>query len=172
MPYSLPPHGLQHTRPTSPSPYPGACSHSCPSSQWCHPTISSAVPFPSWLQSFPTSWPFLMTQFFASSCQSIAASASASVLPVNIQSWFPLGLTGLISCCTSNSQESSPALQFEGISSSMFSFFYCPALTSIHDYWKNHSIDLTDLCYQSNKLCFLIHCLGLSLLFLQRASIF
>ena len=81
-----------------PSPTPGACSNSCPSSQWCHPTISSSViPFSSCLQFLPASESFPMTQFFTSGGQSIGASASASVLPMNIQDWFPLGLTGLMS---------------------------------------------------------------------------
>ena len=81
-----------------PLPTPRVCSNSCPLSQWCHPTISSSViPFSSCLQSFPASGSFQMSQFFASGDQSIGASASASVLPVNIQDWFPLGLTGLIS---------------------------------------------------------------------------
>ena len=81
-----------------PLPTPGACSNSCPSSQWCHPTISSsAAPFSSCLQSLPASGSFQMSQVFASGGQSIGASASASVLPMNIQDWFPLGLTGLIS---------------------------------------------------------------------------
>ena len=80
------------------SPTPGACSNSCPSSQWCHPTISpSVVHFFSCLQSFPAWGSFPTSQFFASGGQSIGASASASVLPMNIQDWFPLGLTGLIS---------------------------------------------------------------------------
>ena len=80
-----------------PSPSPGACSNSCPLSQWCHPTISSSVvPFSSRLLSFPASGSFPMSQFFASGVQSIGASASASVHPMNIQDLFPLGLTGLI----------------------------------------------------------------------------
>ena len=92
------PHGLQHVRLPCPSPTPGVCSNSCPSSQWCHPTISSSViPFSSYLQSFPASGSFPLSQFFASGGQSIGVSASASVLPMNIQDWFPLGLTGLIS---------------------------------------------------------------------------
>ena len=92
------PHGLQHTRLPSPSPTPRACPNSCPSSQWCHPTISSSVvPFSSHLPSFPASGSFPMSQFFASRGQSIGVSASASVLPMNIQHCFPLGLTGLIS---------------------------------------------------------------------------
>ena len=91
-------HGLQHTRFSCPSPTPGACSNSCPGSQWCHPTIlSSVVPFSSSLQSFPASESFPMSQFFSSGGQSIGVSASASVLPMNTQDWFPLGWTDLIS---------------------------------------------------------------------------
>ena len=91
-------HRLQHTRLPCSSPSPGACSNSCPLSQWCHPTISSSIiPFSSCLQSFPVSGSFLMNQFFTSGGQSIGASASALVLPMNIQDWFPLGLKGLFS---------------------------------------------------------------------------
>ena len=88
----------QHTRPPCPSPTPEACSNSCPLSQWCHPTISSSVrPFSSHLQSFQTSGSFPMSQPFPSGSQSIGVSASTSVLPMNIQNWFPLGWTGWIS---------------------------------------------------------------------------
>ena len=88
-----------------PSPNPRACSNSCPSSQWCHPTVSSSViPFSSCLQSFAASGSFPMSQFFTSGNQSNGASASVSIVPMNIQDWFPLGLTGLIS------------LQFKGLS--------------------------------------------------------
>ena len=91
-------HGLQHARLPCLSPTPRACSNSCPSSRWCHPTISSSVvPFSSCLQSFPASRSFPMSQFFAIGGQSIGVSASVWVLPVNIQDWFPLGLNGLIS---------------------------------------------------------------------------
>ena len=91
-------HGLQHTRLPCPSPTPRACSNSCPLSQWCHPTISSSViPFSSWLQSFPASGSFPMSQLCASGGQSIGVSASASVLPVNIRDWFPLGWIDWIS---------------------------------------------------------------------------
>ena len=91
------PYGLQHARLPCPSPTPGACSNSCPLSWWCHSTISSSfVPFSSSLQSFPASGSFPMSQF-SSGGQSIGASASTSVLSVDIQDWFPLGLTGLIS---------------------------------------------------------------------------
>ena len=94
---SLLPHGLQHTRPPCPSPIPGVYPDSGPLSRWCHPSISSVVPFSSHLQSFPASGSFLMSQFFTSGWQSIGVSASASVLPMNIQVWFPLGCTGWIS---------------------------------------------------------------------------
>ena len=96
MSNSLWPHGLQHTRPPCPSPNPGAYSKPCPLTRWCHPTISSSVvPFSSCLQSFPASGSFQMSQFFTSGGQSIGVSASASVLPMYIQDWFSLGLTGL-----------------------------------------------------------------------------
>ena len=92
------PHGLQHARPPCPSPTSGAYSHSCPLSRWCHPTISSSViPFSSRLQSSPASGSFPMSQLFTSGGQSIEVSASASVFPMNIQDWFPLGWTGWIS---------------------------------------------------------------------------
>ena len=95
---SLWPHGLQHARRPCPSPTPGAYTNSCPSSRWCHPTISfSVVPFSSCLQSLPASRSFPLSQFFTPGGQSIGVSASISVLPMNIQDWFPLGLTGLIS---------------------------------------------------------------------------
>ena len=94
---SLRPHELQHSRPRCPSPTPRVYSKSCPSSQWCHPTISySVVPFSSHLQSFPASGSFPMSQFFASGGQNIGVSASASFLPMNIQDWSPLGWTGWI----------------------------------------------------------------------------
>ena len=95
---SLQPHGLQHARLPCSSPTPEVCSNSCPSSWWCHPTISSFIfPFSSCLQSFPASGSFLVSHFFSSGGQSIGVSASASVLPMNIQDWFPSGFTDLIS---------------------------------------------------------------------------
>ena len=91
-------HGLQHARLPCPSATPGACSDSCPSCRWCHPTIpSSVILYSSHLQSFPASESFPMSQFFTSGGQSIGVSASASVLPMNIQDWFLLGWTGWIS---------------------------------------------------------------------------
>ena len=95
MSNSLWPHGLQHARPPCPSPTPRVYSNLCPLSGWHHPTISSSViPFSSCLPSFPASQSFQMSQLFASGGQSIAVSASTSVLPMNIQDWFPLGWTG------------------------------------------------------------------------------
>ena len=95
---SLQTHGPQHARPPCPFPIPRACWSSCPLSWWSHPTISSSVvPFSSCLQSFPAPGSFIMSQFFASGCQNIGVSTSASVLPMNTQDWFPLGLAGWIS---------------------------------------------------------------------------
>ena len=135
-------HGLEHSRPPCSSPTPGVYSKSCPLSQWCHPTIlSSVVPFSSHLQSFQASGSFQMSQLFASGGQSMGVSVLASVLPMNIQDWFPLGWTVGSPCSPRDSQESSPTPQFKSISSSLLSFLYSPTLTSIHDYWKNHSFD-------------------------------
>ena len=136
------PHGLQHTRLPCPSPSPRACSNSCPLSQWCHPTISSSVVlFSSCLQSFPASGSFLMSWLFVSGGQSIGVSTSTSDHPKNSQGWFPLGLTGWLSLQSKGSQESSPTPQFKSINSSSLSFLYDATLTSIRDYWENHSFD-------------------------------
>ena len=154
---SLQHHRLQHARLLCPPATLGAGSNLCPLSQWCHPAISSTVvPFSSSFQSFPASGSFPMTQFFKSGGQNIGASASVSVLPMNIQGWFPLGLTGLnwSPCCPRDSQESSPAPQFKSIYSSVLSLLYSPTPTSLHDYWKDHSFVLMDLCYQSNVSAF------------------
>ena len=122
---SLQPRRLQHSRPPCPSPTPGVYSNSCPLSQWCHPTISSsALPFSSCLQSFPASQSFQMSQFFTSGGQSIGVSASASVLPMNIQDWFPSGWTGWISLQSkglSASENTNSKLNFN--SSILFIFF-------------------------------------------------
>ena len=137
------PHGLQHARLLCPSPTPRACSNSCPLSQWCHSTISSSViPFSSHLQSFPASGSFQMSQLFTSGGQSIGVSASASVLPMNIQDWFPLRLSDLIFLQSKGlSRASSPTPQSKSINSSVLSLLYGPTLTSIHEDWKNHSFD-------------------------------
>ena len=130
-------------RPPCPSSTPRVCPNPCPLSQWCHPTISPyVVPFSSCPQSFPASGSFPMSQLFASGGQSIGVSASTSVIPMNTQDWSPLGWTGWISLQSKGlSQESSPTSQFKSINSSALSFLYSPTLTSIHDYWKNHSLD-------------------------------
>ena len=137
---SLQPHGLQHPRPRCPSPTPGVYSNSCPLSQWCHPTISSSdVPFSSCLQSFPASGSFQMSQFFTSGGHSIGVSASASVLPMNIQDWFLLGWNGWISFLTKGLLRVSSNTIVQ--KHQLFSTLSSPTLTSIHDYWKNHSFD-------------------------------
>ena len=141
---SLWPHGLQHARLHWPSPTPGACSNSCPLSQWCNPTISYYVaPFSSCRHSFPASGSSLRLHFFASGGQSIGTSASASVLPMNIQDWFPLGLTGLISLQSKGLSRvfSNTTVQKHQFGTLALSFLYSPILTSIHNYWKNHSFD-------------------------------
>ena len=118
MSNSLQPYGLQHARLPCLLLSPRAHSNSCSLSWWSHPTIlHSVVPFSSFSQSFPSSGSLPVSWLIASGGQSIGASAAASVLPVNIQDWFPLGLTGLISCSPGNSQESSPAPQFKSINS-------------------------------------------------------
>ena len=137
---SLRPHGLQHARLPCPSPSPRACSNSCPLSQWYHPTIlSSIVPFSSCLQSFPASGSFPRSQFFASGGQSIGVSASASVLPMNIQDWSSLGWTGWISLRSKGLSRVFSNTTIQNINSLVLSFLYGPTLTSIHDYWKKHS---------------------------------
>ena len=139
---SLQPQGLQQATLPHPSPTRGPCSNLCPLCQWCHPTISSSVvPFSFHLQSFPALRSFQMSQLFSSGGQSIGVSASASILTMNIQDWFPSGLTGLISLQSRDSQESSPTPQFKSINSSALSLLHSPTLTSIHDHWKNHSLD-------------------------------
>ena len=147
-------HGLQHTRLPCPSPTPGAYSNSCSLRQWCHPTISSSdIPFSSCLQSVPASGSFPKSQLFTSDGQNIEASASASVLlPKNTQDWSPLGLTGLISLQSKGlsrvfSNTTVQKHQFFGAR-----FLYSPTLTSIHDYWKNHSSDYMTFVGKVNKV--------------------
>ena len=141
MSNSLWPHGLQHARLPCPSTTPGACSNLCPLSRWCHPTIpSSVIPF-SCLESFPPSRSFPMSQFYASGGQNIGVSASASVLPMNIQDWFPLGLTGLLSLQSKGLWKCFLQHHSSKGSTLWCCFLYGPTLTSMHDYWKNHSFD-------------------------------
>ena len=152
---SLQPQESQHARPPCPSPTPGVYPNSCPLSQWCHPIIlSSVVPFSSCPQSFPASGSFQMSQLFALGGQSIGVSASTSDLPMNTQDWSPLGWTGWISL-----QSKGLSRVFSNTTVQKHQFFsaqlsYSPALTSIHDYWKNHSLDHLDLCWQSNVSAF------------------
>ena len=131
---SLQLHESQHARPPCPSPTPRVHPNPCPLSRWCHPTISySVVPFSSCLQSFPPSGTFPMSQFITSGHQSIGVSTSASVLPMNIQDWFPLGFTGWISLQSKgprDSEESSLTPPNKSINSSALSFLYIPTLTS------------------------------------------
>ena len=139
---SLWPHESQHARPPCPSPAPRGHSNSYPSSQWCHPAISSyVVPFSSCPQSLPVSESFPVTQLFTWGGPSTGASALASFLPKNTQGWSPLEWTGWIPCSPRDSQESSPTPQFKSINSLMLSFLYSPTLASIHDHRKNHSLD-------------------------------
>ena len=152
---SLPPHRLQHYRLPYPSPAPGACSNSCPLSWWCHqPAHPLSFPSPpAFYLSFPTSRCFLMSQLFTSGSQSIGTSASASVLPLNIQDWFPLGLTSLSSLPSLQSKGLSRVFsktQFKSINSLVLSLLHGSNVTSIHNYWKNHSFDCTDLCQQND----------------------
>ena len=143
---SLQPRGLQHARPPCPSPTPRACSNSRPLSQWCHSAISSSVAlFSSCLQSSPASGSFPVSCLFTSGGKRIRASVSVSVLPVSTQDWFPLGLTGLISLLSKGLKS---LLQHHSSKASILwhSAFFMVRLTSIHDYWKNHSFVCTDLC--------------------------
>ena len=139
---SLQPHELQHARPPCPSPTPGVHPNSCPSSRWCHPAISSSViPFSSCPESLPASESFPMSQLFEWGGQSTGVSASASFLPVSTQDWSPLGWTGWISL---QSKGLSRVFSNTTIQKHQFfalSFIHSPTLTSIHDYWKNHSFD-------------------------------
>ena len=137
-----------------PSLSPGVCSNSCALSQWYHPTISfSAALFSFCPQSFLASGSLPMSQLFTSDGQSTGASASASVLPMNTQGCSPLGLTGLISLLSKRLSGVFSSTT-KSISFSVLSLLYGPPLTSIHDYWKNHSVDYIDLCWKSDYLCF------------------
>ena len=160
---SLRPHGLQHARLSCPLSTPGAYSNSCPSSQWCHPTISSTVfPFSFCLQSFPASGSFPVSQFFVSGGQSVGTSATASILPMNIQDWFPLGWTGWISLLSkglsrifSNTTVQKHLFFSTQLSSQSNSHIHTWPLEKPYP-WLNWPL-LTKWC-----LCFLICCLGWS----------
>ena len=159
---SLQPHGLQHARLPYPSPSPGACSNLCPLSLWCHRIISSSVvPFSSCLQSFPASGSFPMPQLFASGGKSIEASASVSVLPMNIQDWFPLGWTGWISLQSkrlsrvfSNHHSSKASILWH-------SDFFVVQLSHPH-MTIGKTIALTIQIFVGKVMSLLFHCLGWS----------
>ena len=139
---SLQSHGLQHARPPCPSPTPGVCSNSCPLSRWCQATISSSViPFSFCFQSFPASGSFQMSQFVPSGGQSIGVSASASVFPMNTQDWSPLGWTDRISLQCKGLSRVFSNTTVQNINFLTPSLLHSPTLTSIHDHWKNHSLD-------------------------------
>ena len=148
MSNSLRPHGLQHWRPPCPSPSPQVCPSSCPSHQWCHTAISSFdAPFSFFLSLSQHQGLFPMCWLSTSGDQNTKASASASVLPVSIQGWFPLRLIWS-PCYPRDSQESSPAPQFEGINFFVLCLLYSPALKTICDHWEDHSLDYRDLCWR------------------------
>ena len=144
-----------------PSLSPGVCSNSCLMSQWCHATISSSViPFSSYLQSFLASGFSPMSQLFTAGGQSIGASAA--VLPMNIQGWFSLGLTDLISCNPRDSQESSSAPQFESVCSSVLILLYGPTLISYMITEKIIALTIWTFVRKVMSFFFLICCLRLS----------
>ena len=135
MSNSLRPHEAQHTRPPCLSPTPGVHSDSRPSTQWCHPAISSSVvPFSSCSQSLPASESFPVSQLFTWCGKNPGVSTFASSFQRNPRADLQNGLVGSL-CSPRDSQE------FKSINSSALSFLYSPAVTSIHDYWKNHSLD-------------------------------
>ena len=154
MSSSLEPHGLQHTKLSCPS---LSLEFAQTHVHWVgDPTISSSVvPFSSCPQSFPASGSFPMSQLFASGGQNIGVSASALVLAVNTQDWFPLALTGLTSVQSKGLSRvfSSTTVQRHQFFSTQ-AFFYCATLTSMHDHRKNHSLDQMDFCWQSNISAF------------------
>ena len=144
---SLWPYGLQQAKLPCPPQSPGVCSSSSPLSWGCYVTIpSSGTLFTFCLQSFPVSGSFPMSQFFASGGRSIEAS--------NSQGWFPLGLTSLISLQSKGLSGVFSRPQFESNNSLVFSLLYGPTLTSLHDYWKNHSFDYMSLCYLNEVFAF------------------
>ena len=139
---SLWPHESQHARPPCPSPTPGVHSDSRPLSQWCHPAISSSVvPFSSCPQSLPASESFPMSQLLAWGGQSTGVSALASFLPKKCQGWSPSEWTGRISLQSKGFSRVFSKTTVQKHESSVLSFLHSPTLTSIHDHWKNHSLD-------------------------------
>ena len=164
----LRPHGRQHVRIPYPSPTSRACSNACPSSQWCYPTISSSVvPFSSCPQSFPESGSFPLSQFFPSGSQSIGASALASVLPMNIQDWFPLGLTGWISLQTKGLSR-----VFSNTTDQKHQFFGAQLSLQSNSHIRTWLLTLTRWTFVSKVMSLLFNMLSWSQLFFQGASVF
>ena len=160
MSNSLWPHGLEHTMPPCPSPSPEICLSSCPLHWWCHPAISSSVT-PS-----PPAFNLSQHQGLFQWVGSLHQVAKVMKLQLQLQSFQWIVRVDFLSdwlvgspCCPRDSQESSPVPQYEGISSSALSLFYCPALTTICDHWEDHTLDYTDLFGQTNASAFQ-HCLG------------
>ena len=153
MSNSLRPHESQHARPPCPSPTPGVRSDSRPSSQWCHPAISSCCPLLLLPPIPPASESFPMNQLFAWGGQSTGVSGLASFLLKKSQGWSPSEWTGWISL-----QSKGLSRVFSNTTVQKHQFFgpflHSPTLTSIHDHWKNHSLDYTNLCWQSNVSAF------------------
>jgi len=172
---SLQPHRLQHARPPCPSPAPRAYSNSCPSTHWCHPTKSfSVVPFSSLLQSFPASGSFQKSQLFTSGGQSIGVSASASVLPMNIQdlrTFLEDWLDGS-PCSPRDSQESSPTPQFKSINSSALSLLHSPTPQLAHPYMTTgKTIALTRQTFVGKVMSLLLNMLSkLVITFIPRSK--
>ena len=164
MSNSLWPRELQHARPPCPSPTPGVHSDSRPLSRWCHPAISSSViPFSYCPQLLSASKSFPMSQLFTWGGHSIGVSALASFLPKHTQDWSPLEGTGWISLQSKGLSRIFFKITVQSINYSELSFLHSPTLTSIHDYWKNHSLlggkgllggKEIDLCWQSNVSAF------------------
>ena len=167
---SLWPHRLQHARLPCPSLSLRVCSNSCPLNWWCHPAISSSViPFSACPKSFPASEYFQMSQLFTAGGRSFGVSASASVLPMNIQDWFPLGLTGLISLLSKGLSRI-----FSNTLVQKHQFFvtqpsYSTTLIFVHDYQKNHSFDYSFVC---RMMSLLLNMPSLPQLFFQGARVF
>ena len=149
--------GLQHDRLPCPSPSSGVCPSSSQLHRWCHPAISSSDALSSSSQSFPESGTFPMSQLFTTDDQNTGVSASASVLPMSIQGWFPIRLTGWISLQFKGLSRVFSNTTVKSINSSALHLLYGPAVITVHDHWEVHNLDYKDLC-----LCFSTHCLGLS----------
>ena len=149
------PHGLQHARLSCPSPSPRVCPSSCPLSGWCYPTVSSSTaPFSFCLQSFPTSGSFPMSRLLAAGGQLWELQLQHQSFQWIFRDDFLWDWLVWSPCSPRDSQEYSPAPQFHGINTLVLSLLYGPALTSIHDHWKNHSFDYTDLCQKSDIFAF------------------